>query len=357
MKQKQLGLWVAQGVLGAVGMSAMMSAQAQTSVTLYGIIDTYMSFTNHGGSGDGGSSAKVKSGGLSPSRWGLRGTEDLGSGAKAFFTLENGFNQNGEAQQDGRLFGRLAMVGLEYDGHRVSLGRQYTFLHTALALGAPGGFGGFEPQPPIVSGTNVRVDNSIQYVTDVGPVRLGASWGFGEQYGAVTNRAKWSLYAKYETGPVGISMAYDQNNGARVDGDYSINRRFGVAMRYKATDDLTLFAAYRWSNAETTILNQPRRDNLYWAGLTYNFTPATSVITGYYYMDVKENAAGRNAKNPWQIQITPRYAFSKRTSVYANATYSKNSALNFTSFGPMPDTLAPGRSSQMGFGVGIRHSF
>ena len=86
------------------------AAQAQSSVTLYGLIDAGITYTNNQ---QGHSNWQMTSGQVNGSRFGLRGSEDLGGGLKAIFTLENGFSiANGTLGQNGRLFGRQAFVGL-----------------------------------------------------------------------------------------------------------------------------------------------------------------------------------------------------------------------------------------------------
>ncbi len=109
--------------------TAAGTANAQTSVTLYGVIDTSIEYATNVARGaptvnastgavtaqPGGSRVALQSGGYSGSRWGLRGTEDLGAGYKAVFALESGFGvDTGTSQQGGRLFGRQAFVGVEH---------------------------------------------------------------------------------------------------------------------------------------------------------------------------------------------------------------------------------------------------
>lgn len=86
------------------------AANAQSNVTLFGIVDAGVTYVNN----DGGSkSVKLGSGNLQGSRWGLTGSEDLGGGTKAIFVLENGFSlNNGTLGQGGRMFGRQAYAGL-----------------------------------------------------------------------------------------------------------------------------------------------------------------------------------------------------------------------------------------------------
>ncbi|NPT61874.1 porin, partial [Paraburkholderia elongata] len=105
------------------------TAHAQSSVTLYGLIDVGITYTNSQLTSHGGhSNVQETSGAVDGSRWGLRGAEDLGGGLKAIFTLENGFNvNNGTFGQGGREFGRQAFVGLSStDYGTVTFGRQYS---------------------------------------------------------------------------------------------------------------------------------------------------------------------------------------------------------------------------------------
>jgi Outer membrane protein (porin) len=108
--------------LAALGAFAGV-AHAQSSVTLYGIIDEGFNINTNSG---GKHLYNLSSGVLQGSRFGLRGTEDLGGGLKAIFVLENGFDvNNGKLGQGGLMFGRQAYVGLSSQFGTVTLGRQY----------------------------------------------------------------------------------------------------------------------------------------------------------------------------------------------------------------------------------------
>src|SRR5437868_2971195 len=108
MNQKRTAVRMALAALCAV--PALASAQ---SVTLYGLVDTGIEFLNHAGAGGNTVARMPNLSGTVPSRWGLRGTEDLGGGLKANFVLESGFGaDSGSSNQGGRLFGRQAWVGL-----------------------------------------------------------------------------------------------------------------------------------------------------------------------------------------------------------------------------------------------------
>lgn len=167
------------------------AAQAQSSVTLYGVADMNLEYVNHLGvapsvanglnTGRGNSVYRMSSGGLSGSRWGLRGVEDLGGGLKALFVLENGFSlDTGSLQQGGRLFGRQAYVGIESaQAGRFTFGRQYTTLFDLLANFSPSGYA--TQYEPVVAqlGLNFRSDNTAKYTGVFGPVTAIAHWSFG----------------------------------------------------------------------------------------------------------------------------------------------------------------------------------
>ena len=116
-----------QKKLIALAVAGLVSAPvfAQSNVTIYGVADAYMGFGNHGGN----DLAAVQSGGLSGSRLGFRGAEDLGNGLKAVFTLEQGVDiSNGVASPSvggDSVFSRQALVGLSGAFGTISLGRQY----------------------------------------------------------------------------------------------------------------------------------------------------------------------------------------------------------------------------------------
>lgn len=124
MKKSLLAL----GVLGAFA----GAAHAQSSVTLYGIIDAGVQYVSKTGGNLSSTATTAKNfqfanGNLQGSRWGLKGAEDLGGGLKAIFVLENGFSLgNGTLGQNGRMFGRQAYVGLSSaTAGTLTIGRQY----------------------------------------------------------------------------------------------------------------------------------------------------------------------------------------------------------------------------------------
>ncbi|MCO5401445.1 porin [Ralstonia soli] len=362
----------------AVAALAAGGAYAQSSVTLYGVVDAGLTYANKVPNGNGGGSSRVglDSGGLSGSRWGLRGVEDLGGGLKGIFTLESGFNlDNGTSAQGGRLFGRSAYVGLQGQWGQLTVGRHTNLFYDfgvnfdpmAIAgrysLGAQDNF--------IGSG---RADNSIKYLGTFGGLGVQALYSFNnngnEQAGLNKLGREWSLGATYAGGPFGLGVVYDQTNSATVATVDNKEQRAAIAGTY-AFGPAKLYAGYRWyhANFATVAGNGNLRSNLYWAGLGYQATPALSLTGTAYYQQFKNAAGG----NPWLFVVGTDYALSKRTDAYFNVAYALNKSgsglgvLNLNAAGYPGSSLASGdnvfsnttngNGNQVGATVGIRHKF
>jgi GBP family porin len=192
-------------LLAIAASSALVSmAHAQSSVTLYGLLDASVAYTNNAGKGH---LFQAGSGQINSDRWGMRGTEDLGGGLSAIFVLESGFNiQNGTSSQDSRLFGRQAFVGLaSKDYGSVTLGRQYDSVVDFLApLAATGSWGGTWFQHPFDNdnlNNSFRVDNSVKYTSPLiaGGLKLGALYAFSNNTNFALNRL-YSFGANYNWG-------------------------------------------------------------------------------------------------------------------------------------------------------------
>ncbi|WP_042887965.1 porin [Cupriavidus necator] len=356
------------------------SAHAQsTSVTLYGVVDANIEYVSHYSSitptpanglsrGPAENLFRLSSGGLSGSRWGLRGVEDLGGGWKGLFVLESGFGlDDGKSQQGGRLFGRQAFVGIRSDQlGQLSFGRQYTSIFEGFANFSPGGFP-TQYEPVVVeTGLNHRSDNTVKYSGQFGGVTAFAHWSFGngvagggEVPGQFRRDTGYGASLGYASGPFGVAVVYDQYsptlNAAGATGDF---KKAGAAASY-SFGAAKVMGGYRWGrNADAsgvTLL----RDNFYWLGGTYQVTPAISLALTYFYDDVK-NLAGTNIKNPWQVSFIADYSLSKRTDIYLTTAYVKESGINFdTSAIGFANGyfLGTGKNSMFAAAVGIRQKF
>ncbi|MBR8501625.1 porin, partial [Burkholderia cenocepacia] len=127
-------------IVAAAAASFATVAHAQSSVTLYGVLDAGITYQSNVAS----KSLWSMGSGIDQSRFGLRGSEDLGGGLKAIFTLESGFNiGNGRLGNNGGMFNRQAFVGLSSQYGTVTLGKQYDATQDYLApLTATGSWGG-----------------------------------------------------------------------------------------------------------------------------------------------------------------------------------------------------------------------
>ena len=351
------------------GLPAMAAAQ---SVTLYGVVDTGIEYVSNVGTAKDSVVRMPGLAGSVPSRWGLRGSEDLVGGLKSIFVLESGFGADtGTSNQGGRLFGRQALVGLSGGWGQVAFGRQYTMLFWSMLepdMLGPNTFGSSSMDSYLAS---ARADNAVSYKGTFGPVTLGATYSLGRDT-AVTgfgpaatqcagenpadHRAcrEWSVLLKYDTGAWGVSAAYDSLRGGQ-------GAAAGLANSGLKDDRLALNA---YANVGKAKLGGGviRRDNdgsptprsdLWFGGASYAITPAFSV-DGEVFLLRYHNSPNK----AWLYAARATYAFSRRTSVYGTAGFIDNRgnlALSVSS-GAVGANAAPG-GNQLGAMLGIKHIF
>ena len=356
----------------AVAALAAGGAYAQSSVTLYGVVDAGIEYNSNAGQ-TGDNLFRMASGNQSGSRWGLRGVEDLGGGLKGVFVLESGFDVDTgpvvkARWQDSRLFGRQAYVGLQSNFGSILLGRQQTTLYDfgliydPMAISTRYGITGIAPE--FVS----RADNTVKYVGKFGGLTASALYSFqkdgAEVAGSNVFGREMGALLSYSAGPFSVGAAYDEvNSGSGAPGgDQSpVTRRATVAGTY-AFGPAKAFVGYRWAKAYdgailpgTTAGSGVSGSNLYWAGLAYQLTPAFSLTGAAYYQDFRNTGA-----DPWQFVVTGDYALSKRTDVYTSLSYAMNkdgSSLGVGGFNSGTTfNVEPGKD-QFGAVVGVRHKF
>ncbi|MFL9872920.1 porin [Paraburkholderia megapolitana] len=210
-------------ILGGLATLGAVCAHAQSSITLYGIVDAGVAWTNNtqiaksAGGLTGASTVSFADGltaGLAGSRWGFHGVEDLGGGLKTVFTLENGFTvNNGALTQGGAEFGRQAFVGL--DSSRLgtlTFGRQYdTLIDSIQRFSAPSWAGWMSSHIGDIDdlGLLYRINNAAKYVTPtLGGIRFSALYSFGGLPGSMGRNQVWSLGMSYESGNFGFGAGY-----------------------------------------------------------------------------------------------------------------------------------------------------
>jgi predicted porin len=377
----------------ALAISAAFAAPvfAQSSVTLYGVIDQGIDYTNNAG---GSHVYEMASGYAQGSRWGLKGSEDLGGGMKAIFQLENGFNaSNGALGQGGRMFGRQAYVGLADNTYgTITLGRQYDSVVDYLAqTTANGNWAGYlfaHPFDNDNTDNSFRLDNAIKYASpSIAGFQFGGAYAFSNDTNFANNRA-YSFGGQYQNGGLLVAAAYLQadNPGVGSAGAITANdasfiaermRVFGAGINY-TFGAATAGFAYTNSNyknptgngylatpgaivAPGTTLNALKYQNFEVNG-KYQFTPAFYVGAQYVYsMETYDASSGQSKPKIHEVGLMADYNLSKRTDVYVQGVYQKvagdktDSILDnaFT-----PGTDAPSSTSnQVVARIALRHQF
>ncbi|KVD57773.1 porin [Burkholderia ubonensis] len=365
------------------------AAHAQSSVTLYGLIDAGITYTNNQG---GHSAWQQSTGSVNGSRWGLRGAEDLGGGLKAIFTLENGFGiNNGTLKQNGREFGRQAFVGLSHSVYgSVTLGRQYDSVVDYLGpLSLTGTqYGGTQFAHPFDNdnlNNSFRINNAVKYQSaDYNGLKFGALYGFSNSSNFANNRA-YSVGASYSFMGFNVAAAYMQLNNnvnglaqavsdpGAVTGDWTFaasrQRTWGAGLNYsfgpatagfvftqtRLTDSVAISAGQSGVTGGITGLSGGTRFNNYEINGRYALTPALSLAGSYTYTDGR--IVGQSPK--WhQFNLQAAYALSKRTDVYLQGEYQKVNSdglplrANINGLG-----TASSNNKQVAVTAGLRHRF
>ncbi|KVG66630.1 porin [Burkholderia pseudomultivorans] len=383
-----------KSLLALVALGAFAgAAHAQSSVTLYGIIDEGLLFNNNAG---GKHLYSMASGVMQGSRFGLRGTEDLGGGLKAIFTLENGFDVNsGKLGQGSLMFGRQAYVGLSSNFGTVTLGRQYDSVVDFVGpLEAGDQWGGYiAAHPGDLDNFNnaYRVNNAIKYTS---PTYAGFSFGglysLGGIAGQFARNQVWSLGAGYNNGPLVLGVGYLNartpgnaggmfNNGSTasaapvsspVYGAYANNANtyqvigaggaytFGAAT-IGATYSNTKFKGF----SVGPYVNQTATFNNGEINFKYQLTPALILGAAYDYTQGSK-IDGNSAAKYHQGSLGVDYFLSKRTDVYVIGVYQHASGNVLDANGDVVKATAAinglsgsSTSNQVAARVGIRHKF
>jgi len=357
-------------------------ASAQSSVTLYGIVDTGIAYIHN--SGGHASQWKMSAGNLSGNEWGLKGTEDLGGGLSAIFTLENGFDLgSGQLQNNGREFGRQAFVGIASTSYgTLTLGRQYDPISDLLQPITADSYSGFFATPGDVDNydSSVRFNNAVKWASPVwagftfeamyAPGGVAGSTGSGQTYsgGASYVRGPLSLAAGYlhvDNGNPTVSMrgtsSADSFFNSSVNAAYATSRSVNVARAggQYVIGSVTVGAAYSYSqyvpdaSSAFTIKEKYHNGSLF---AIWQATPALQVVGGYNFT----KSLGDSSAKYHQANLGVDYLLSKRTDVYAAAGYTHASGSNGEGAAQAvigSYDIDSGKQSQVMAIVGVRHKF
>jgi len=320
---------------------ACCGAYAQSSVTLYGLIDEAIRYQTSGA----GNTVGVNEGAINGNRFGFKGNEDLGGGTQAIFQLEAGFNiANGKSDQQGQLFGRFAWVGLQNNTYgTLKLGRQYGGIYNFYAFNFdPIGGGNINQTDWSLFLVGIRFDDTAEYDNKFGPVELQLQHSFGGQPGSASSGSTTTAYLMYDfnNGKIGIAGAEskDGNNHRLIVGSvggkyawgpvglyvYGIDARRDAGFTVAATNSGgPLSNTNIISNATTQFGPQTaaRTDVFVRTGVTYQTAPQWRFIASYAYDHANNVAPGKNGTTQTVYAIAD-YILSKRTDIYAEFDYS-----------------------------------
>jgi predicted porin len=380
------------------------TAHAQSSVTLYGIIDEGFDMISNN---KGGHQYQLAGSVMQGNRWGLTGAEDLGGGMKAVFLLENGFNGNsGALSQNGLLFGRQAWVGLATPYGTVTLGRQYDSVFDYAAPLAAGQLGGgvYGAHPGDLDNSNIDYhdNNTIKYASpNYSGLKFGGTYSLGGTAGNFTNNQIWSLGASYNRGPVALGAAYlnARNPGTGMFSTAAsslpetlmtpIYSGFMSANTFQLIDfggaytlgPATLGVTYTnakfmdlGSNPMPTGAKGPAGGyttgstatfNDVQVNVVYRISPGLQLLLASDYVDrnslTEKNGKSVDSGKYLQYDAALDYALSKRTDVYVMALYQRalgDDSTGGSAVAAITDTTAISSNGKQFVGrVGIRHRF
>lgn len=360
-------------MMAAFALACSLGAvQAQTpGVTVYGVVDTGLEYlTNYDAAGN--SQTRVPSlTGLVPSRLGFRGSEDLGGGLNAVFTLESGIQlDSGALGQGGRLFGRQAFVGLSSrEFGTLTLGRIYTMTLSALMTDTMGpAIYALASLDPYLA--NARADNALGYLGRFGGLTVGATYSFGRDTAGVPGVPnpgatlcagesaadsqacrEWSALIKYDSSQWGVAASHDALSGGPGEtlglASSSFKDKRSIASGWMKFGDLRVNAGVVRRHRNTAV---ELKSNLWFVGASYPVMPRLTLAAEFHRLDMK----GSNNDTDLLV-LRGVYDLSKRSAIYATIGLGRNSgtaARSVSSGG----AVGPGMN-QTGLMVGISHSF
>lgn len=340
-----------------------MPAQAQSSnapaatssgVVIYGLIDAVVRrATNVSASGDG--VWTMEDGIFTGSRFGFRGTEDLGNGMRAVFTMESGFDPSsggslqgtatadyGQEAVNPRFWGREVHLGLRNEWGGITLGRQYTIAHQIAARFQPLGNPNNTALSVFSSHHIARQDNVLKLDGKLGDVELQASRTFGEQAASSSANSSSAIGVGYTKGDVSLG-AYVQQMDNRAGTE--TRKIAGLGGNYKLNAMFTLFAGWMQRSAELS----PQENKVWALGANIELSPATTLSLEYF--DDKQSGSAALAGSRKVAWISANYRFSRRTDVYVELDRNKVDG------GYAKPAFLGTLGSQTAAGLGLRHRF
>jgi predicted porin len=308
---------IALAVLATTG-----AAFAQSSVTLYGRIDTSVGSSKIGAPGVATSTSQMFSGNLTSTRWGVRGTEDLGGGLKAIFALEQGFDSSNGTQTAGDAFNRMSIVGLSGGFGTVKFGRHDTSFDDIRDLTVVSNIfdsGTFATTEGVVGTSGYagvgqladygdRASNQIRYESpSFGGFSAGVSYGLDEQAAPVDSDVT-AFNLRYKAGNLDVGYGYQEN----------ANQLAASNLEYNTVGAAYNFGSFRLSGGWNQVKNKAsRKSDAYSIGAIVP-VGAFDFSLGYSTAKAKQGSATFEKGDAFSAAVA--YNLSKRTRVYAGLT-------------------------------------
>lgn len=333
-------------VLALALLSAFGAAHAQSNVTLYGVADAALERVK-----GATSTTRLASGQQFGSRWGVRGTEDLGGGLNAHFVLEAGINlDTGTSAQGGRAFGRQSFVGLGGGFGALRLGRQYSPMDDIASIAGTKTYDVLSVVPIIGNGDYNRVDNAITYLSPKwGGLSLQVQHSLGEERPS-TNASpdfqkQTSAHVMYADGPLTLGLGLQ----SVADGN-------GVLAGKQGIDAALLAGSYSFGDFKITAYGDSEdrgegKMKVYGLAGAYSLGASTVSLGVAKARDVSGVAANQD-DDATIFTLQGSHNLSKRTALYAHYARVSNGAQSALGFNnPVAD------QSSSGIQFGIRHRF
>jgi len=339
---------------------------AQSTVTLYGVLDNGFVYQSSGGSN---SAIRAVPGGLFATRYGLKGSEDIGGGLHVNFQLEQAFSgQTGAATDPTKAFNRLAFVGMSGGFGEVRFGLQnspqYDVLQAAMD---PSWVKSIASPMNNFNGLIIRANNAISYYT---PTFGGLNAKFmvalrDSAAGSGNGIGFYNVVLQYINGPLNVAAGYERGDepGVGAGGSYALTGGAAagsgaVFSVFNAGASYAIGANRIWLACHTeNLTNTPKymQHDVYQISDSYQLSPFALVSLMYGYVHDR-TGAGNNAQ---QLGLLYEYALSKSTELYTAAGFIQNRnqakyTLAGTAYSGLP--ITPGTDTR-GIGVGLVHKF
>jgi len=311
--------------MGLVALSSASAVYAQSSITLYGILDAgllYSSKTVNATTGQNtGKQFSMIGAGLTPSVFGLTGTEDLGGGLKLKFKLESGYSlaDGGLADCNGNIFGCEAWLALDGKYGTVKAGLQYSPFLLAMYQTDPRNFSlfasGIVSMVDNVLGTGIYNSNAVSYTSPViAGLQGSVMYALGGAAGNFSAGRQYSASLKYQLDGFLIAAAiYDGNSGGAAQTPTPTTlqyegRMIGMSYRFGLVNAKLSFANYKVAGSFN--------NNVYGGGFDYLVVPTLSVDAGIYVTSDRNHTANHSVMGALGAQFSARPS-QVRTSMSA----------------------------------------